>query len=418
MFTKINTLKLTSFILFVCLAIGQTAAQCSSNCNGFENTFFGNGAGLYNTSSNNAFFGAQAGRNNEGGGGNSIFGSQAGINNVSGSGNSIYGNIAGEGNTSGDNNCYFGQKAARANNNSGNCFFGYSAGETNTGSFNCFFGYEAGKAGGPSQIFGSYNCFYGYQAGKHTYLGNANCFFGHRAGYKNKNGAHNTYIGEDAGQKNVDGSYNSYLGENTAKEAVSGSRNCYIGYSAGLNNDGGSGNVNLGYMSGVHVTGNKNVMIGFASGPESSTAMSHRLFINDTASATPLIYGEFDNDLVVINGNFEALGIDNASSRALKENFTEINNENILEKIDALPVVKWNYISQPNTTHIGPIAEDFHDLFQLDADNTKISTIDIGGISLAGIKALYKENEELKTQLKNQQAQIQTLINRLDQLEK
>ncbi len=84
----------------------------------------------------------------------------------------------------------------------------------------------------------------------------------------------------------------------------------------------------------------------------------------------------------------------NASSRELKENFATTSPEDILEKINALPVYFWNYKNEDSSvTHMSPMAEDFYDLFRLGGKdgNKSISTIDPAGVALAGIKALNKK---------------------------
>ncbi|PCI28011.1 hypothetical protein COB55_04680, partial [Candidatus Wolfebacteria bacterium] len=86
----------------------------------------------------------------------------------------------------------------------------------------------------------------------------------------------------------------------------------------------------------------------------------------------------------------------NASSRELKENFTELDNADILGKILALEITQWNYKGEhASTTHIGPVAEDFQTLFALGGSNTSISTIDPAGIALIGIQALNERIDAL-----------------------
>ncbi|MFQ5499287.1 MAG: tail fiber domain-containing protein [Candidatus Zixiibacteriota bacterium] len=101
----------------------------------------------------------------------------------------------------------------------------------------------------------------------------------------------------------------------------------------------------------------------------------------------------------------------NASDENLKENFTEVDSEQLLEKIAELPISQWNYKSESNeVTHIGPTAQDFHELFGLGSDSVSISTIDPSGIALAAIKALTERNGILAEELKQ-------LRKRLDDLE-
>ena len=57
--------------------------------------------------------------------------------------------------------------------------------------------------------------------------------------------------------------------------------------------------------------------------------------------------------------------------------------------LDKLKIKSWNYISQPkDIRHIGPMAQDFHALFGIGENNITISTGDIDGVILAGIKAV------------------------------
>jgi hypothetical protein len=88
----------------------------------------------------------------------------------------------------------------------------------------------------------------------------------------------------------------------------------------------------------------------------------------------------------------------NASSRDLKENFTPIDTQDILTKIDSLPITRWNYKTENiDVTHIGPMAQDFYAAFNTGGSkgNISISTIDPAGVALAGIQALSQKLNDL-----------------------
>jgi len=103
----------------------------------------------------------------------------------------------------------------------------------------------------------------------------------------------------------------------------------------------------------------------------------------------------------------------NSSDMNLKENFTEIDIQELLGKIAALEISEWNYkADDDDVRHIGPVAQDFHALFGLGADDKAISTVDPAGIALAAIKELYLTTEELKQQTER----IEALENELDEL--
>lgn len=71
---------------------------------------------------------------------------------------------------------------------------------------------------------------------------------------------------------------------------------------------------------------------------------------------------------------------------------------------------RWNYESQDaSIVYTGPMAQDFYHLFGVGDDITTISIIDPDGISLAAIKALHKENHQLKEELE----QLKELVNKL-----
>jgi hypothetical protein len=109
----------------------------------------------------------------------------------------------------------------------------------------------------------------------------------------------------------------------------------------------------------------------------------------------------------------------NASDEHLKENFKSVDGEELLEKIDELPIRQWNYKNESDdVTHIGPTAQDFQEAFGVGSDGKSISTIDPSGIALAAIKELNKQNQELKDQSRDLKEQNALLKKQLDELAK
>ncbi|NEZ04104.1 tail fiber domain-containing protein [Wenzhouxiangella sp. XN201] len=88
-----------------------------------------------------------------------------------------------------------------------------------------------------------------------------------------------------------------------------------------------------------------------------------------------------------------------SSSRALKQDIADLNGQELLTKLDELPVHEWSYIKDPDSRHIGPMAEDFYDVFGLGTSNKHISTTDMAGIALGAVKALKQENEALRKEI-------------------
>lgn len=109
------------------------------------------------------------------------------------------------------------------------------------------------------------------------------------------------------------------------------------------------------------------------------------------------------------------------SDRSKKENFREVNTEEILKKVAALPILNWNYKSQPQgQRHIGTMAQDFYAAFQLDGvgNDTTINTIDIDGVNMAAIQALEKRTTLLQQENELLKKQLSLMIERLESLEK
>jgi hypothetical protein len=171
-------------------------------------------------------------------------------------------------------------------NNSTNTFFGQNAGSSNTGDANTFIGDNAGT----SNTTGSYNVFSGY-----------------RAGALNLIGASNTIIGGEAGE-NSTGGLNTFIG-NVAGRLSTGDRNTFVGMASGLNNTGDR-NSFFGQDAGVSNTGSNNVFLGYQAGANSGTD-SDKLFIDNTNTSTPLIWGDFSTDILRVNGT---LNVNNAFS--------------------------------------------------------------------------------------------------------
>lgn len=112
----------------------------------------------------------------------------------------------------------------------------------------------------------------------------------------------------------------------------------------------------------------------------------------------------------------------NASSRALKTAFEAIDAGDVLARLLALPLTRWQYRESPaEGMHLGPVAEDFHAAFGLGADGQAISTVDASGVALAAIQGLNAKLEAVRDGLRAQVealgAENAALRARLDRLE-
>ena len=101
----------------------------------------------------------------------------------------------------------------------------------------------------------------------------------------------NTVVGYESGKLITTGNFNTAFGSESLTALIGGSNNTAIGYRAGYTNQTGSGNV----------------FIGNEAGPGSGN-VSNKLFIGNASGNTPLIYGDFSNNIVTINDNLAITG--------------------------------------------------------------------------------------------------------------
>lgn len=285
---------------------------------GLYNSFFGYQTGKYTTNGmKNIFIGYQAGYSTTGGiygweASNNVFiGPQSGYNNTEGAGNVFIGSNTGQNNTTGNLNVYIGASSGINTNSYRNVFVGNSTGVDNTS--------------------GSDNIFIGNQTGEHS-----------------TTGAYNICLGTVAGWNNGAGSNNIFIGSYSGSDLVSGTNNVFLGNYSGSNKTSGSGNIFIGNNAGSNTTG------------------SDLLFIENSSSASPLIWGDFYNNRVVINGNSSS-NINNRtffvngsaggtgawwndSDERLKKNIVEIPNA--LDKVLKLRGVNFEW-KDPNNAEKG-----------------------------------------------------------------
>jgi len=114
------------------------------------------------------------------------------------------------------------------------------------------------------------------------------------------------------------------------------------------------------------------------------------------------------------NGAVTAVEYYTSSDRNLKENFTSIDSQTVLDRVANLPISQWSFKQEANTRHIGPMAQDFYAAFNVGKDDKHIATVDEDGVALAAIQGL---NEKLKAEGAQKNAQIKALEKRLSDLE-
>ena len=217
-------------------------------------------------------------------------------------------------------------------------FIGSDAGsmDDGTNNINIGIGFESLM----STVNGVTNVGVGYQSLQSLGTGSGNTAIGHRtmrlaaggssnvalgpvALENNFSGSDNVALGTAALRSNTSGAYNTAIGSVSLFNNTSGDSNISIGRASMNVNEDGSNNIAFGNYAGYFVEGDDNIFIGenagglgngsgahvksgsvfIGSNAGATEIASNRLYIENSNSTAPLIYGEFDNDLVAINGN-------------------------------------------------------------------------------------------------------------------
>ena len=183
--------------------------------------------------------------------------------------------------TGGSEATYFGTNSGAISTAAGNAFFGAYTGVANTsGDRGTFIGHKAGNA----NTTGQYNTFLGHSSGILNTTGRMNVYLGGSTGYNTTSGKTNSFVGYATGYYTTTGEANTFLGANAGFKNTTGSRNTYVGQVAGNNNQTGNGNVAVGYKAGYKELGND------------------KLYIANSDTINPLIYGDFAAGQLVFNG--------------------------------------------------------------------------------------------------------------------
>jgi hypothetical protein len=234
-----------------------------------------------------------------------------------------------------------------------------------------------------------------------------------------KTGNWNTIIGSGAGTNIGTGDKNivigsGAMGENYFAGSGTGSSNIMIGFQAGYSVSNSSSNIFIGNQAGYSETG------------------SNKLYISNSGSVPPLIYGDFSTGTVAlgtiapstsyklyINGNAYSTGSWSSSDVRWKKNIVPLTD--VLCKLLNLKGVsyKWRKTEFPEINfdsgeQIGLIAQDvekvYPELVKTDAKGYKAVCYEkLSVILLEGIK---EQQNQIETQQKELD-ELKTLVNTL-----
>lgn len=125
------------------------------------------------------------------------------------------------------------------------------------------------------------------------------------------------------------------------------------------------------------------------------------------------------SNVMTVDGDVAAVDFNMTSSRDLKTGLQALNPQQVLSRLMDLDLFEWSFTSDPaGVRHLGPMAEDFHDIFRLSPDNKHISLVDSNGVALAAIQGLHEvvsEKDQEIAELREALKELQTVVDALVQ---
>lgn len=217
----------------------------------------------------------------------------------------------------------------------------------------------------------------------------------------------NVGVGTSSLSSLVKGEYNVALGSYVMLSDSTGGYNSALGGKALFSNKTGSNNVSLGYESLYGVKGSGNVGLGFKAGYGETG--SNKLYIDNSSTTTPLIYGDFANNDLTIYGDLSYTGsLTSLSDRRLKHKVRGLNHS--LDRISHIQAYTYEFkvaaqqeLQLPSTPQIGLIAQELESVYPelveqhssgyKSVNYTQLVPVLIGAINELHQKVLHLEQE-------------------------
>jgi hypothetical protein len=205
---------------------------------------------------------------------------------------------------------------------------------------------------------------------------------------------YNTFIGFNAGNSVKSGSNNLAIGAGALESNVTGGFNVAVGRLALVGNTSGGSNVAIGSYAGSNATGSYNIFIGDAAG--SNATGNDKLYIHNSNSATPLIFGDFFERNLGVNGRLiigahtplenasklDVLATDNA--RFIVQSWTPANNALVVARLLSSTSVAPQLRFERAGNNFIDIGQDSNGSFVIE-DNTDVSRMVVTSAGKVGI---------------------------------
>jgi hypothetical protein len=268
-------------------------------------------------------------------------------------------------------------------------------------------------AGQNTNIAARQNVVIGYEAGQNTggalpnryVVFDQNVAIGGRSLQNAINANANVSIGANSLINSKDVTRNVVIGSSIAR-AYNGDDNVIIGSEMLTDtSSNGSKNVIIGSLIARNIRGSGNVILGYKAADDSIFLnTSNRLIIANDKTKTPLIYGEFDNKKVTINGDLIVTGKTTISGSSVSDSTIKLLNKRIDSLVTALSIRTYGKIDSSSLFIANPtIVTKFLDSTMLPTilfDGSK-TYVNIGSTNLAA--TITNSNLTFEFWIKNSQ---------------
>ncbi|WP_254863871.1 tail fiber domain-containing protein [Halovivax gelatinilyticus] len=218
-------------------------------------------------------------------------------------------------------------------------------------------------------------------------------------GFYNEATATNSTIG--GGRYNEAGGENSTVGGGEDNKAVG--ENSTVG--GGEDNEAGGENSTVAGGQANEASGDYS----FAAGRGAWATHDGSFVFGDSSIAAVSSDGE---DEARFQMEVYAPEFNETSARETKTAIEPVDPAAVLEDLTSLEVSTWEFVDRDSGRHMGPMAEDFAEIFGLGVDDGSISSTDRHGVAFAAIQGLAEKLDELVDRVESLDEQIDAVEER------